>query len=103
MKDFSRVAKYLNLIRHQFPRVLRQGKKKLEGRGNSWTYPSINVTHLRSATKSHQFEPRVLLGGLVAHVCRNLVYISVEESLQFKGLDSNHPVSDRSGHNLRLL
>ena len=103
MKDFSQGAKYLNLIRRQVPRVLRQEKTELEIRGNSRTEPDIKVPPLHSATKSHHFGPRGTLCGFIAQAGRNLVHISVEECLRFDGCNANHLVSDGSGHALHFL
>ena len=83
--------------------MLSQVKTELEGRGNSWTYPDIKFTPLWIANKSNQFDPRRLIYGLAAHVCRKFVHIFVEELLWFKGRDANYPVSYGSVHSLSLL
>ena len=103
MKDFSQGAKYLNLIQHRFPRVLRQTKIKFERRGNARNDTSIRITPLLSATKSHQFDSRGSLVKFVDHVCHKLVHIYIKEGLLFESRDANHPILDIIGHNLPLL
>ena len=103
MKDFGWGDKYLNLIRRRVPIVLRQAKTKLERRGNARNDPYIKVTLLLIAKKYYQFDPKGSLCGFVAYVCRNLVHISVKECLRFEGRGANYPVSNGSGHALRLL
>ena len=103
MKDFGRGDKYLNIIQHQVPRVLRQANTKLERRGNTQTDTDIKVTPLLSAKKSSHFDPRGSFCGFVAHFCCNLVHISVEEGLRFEVRDANHLVLDGSLNDLRLL
>ena len=83
--------------------MLRQPKTKLEIRGTTQTDPNIKVTLLQIATKPHQIYLARLLGVFVAHVCCDLIHISIDEGLRFEIIDAKHPVLDRIIHAMRLL